>query len=61
VLFGPAQKAYADLPKEEVFPLWLLGVWVIGAGFIAAPFLSEIQRTTTPLMQAVLFQVLGVR
>ncbi|MCX7607087.1 MAG: NADH-quinone oxidoreductase subunit M [Bacteroidia bacterium] len=61
VLFGPSVQTPADLERGESVPLWILGLWIIGVGFVAAPFLSEIQRTTTPLVEAILFQALGVK
>lgn len=61
VLFGPAQQTAADLAPAESLPLWTLGVALIGTGFVTAPFLVEIQRSTTPVVQAILYQVLGLR
>lgn len=61
VLFGAEKKAAPDLTPAETVPLWALGLLIIGLGFTAAPLLSEIQRTVAPLMQAILFQSLGVR
>ncbi len=61
VLFGPEKQSLPDLERSESLPLWVLSVWIVGAGFVAAPFLSEIQRTTSPLVEAILYQALGVR
>ncbi|MCS7188952.1 MAG: NADH-quinone oxidoreductase subunit M [Bacteroidia bacterium] len=61
VLFGTSSLKPDDLNRGEAIPLWILGSWIVITGFVAAPFLSEIQRTTTPLVQAILYQVLGVR
>lgn len=61
VLFGPERQTATDLAPAESLPLWALGVGLIGTGLITAPFLAEIQRTTTPVVQAILFQVLGIR
>jgi NADH-quinone oxidoreductase subunit M len=61
VLFGPSEKNYPDLALREVAPLWFLGGLMIGTGFMAAPFLEEIQRTTTPIVEAILYQTLGIR
>ncbi len=61
VLFGSARLSATDLTPAESRPLWVLGLGLIGTGFLTGPFLVEIQRTTTPLVQAILFQVLGIR
>ncbi|MCS7152795.1 MAG: NADH-quinone oxidoreductase subunit M [Bacteroidia bacterium] len=61
VLFGEEKVSISDLRAEESVPLWILGILVVVLGFFTAPFLSEIQRTVSPLMQAILFQSLGVR
>lgn len=61
VLFGPASQKSEDLRLSESLPLWVIGMLVILLGFTAGPFLSEMQRTLTPLTQAILFQSLGVR
>ncbi|MCX8111739.1 MAG: NADH-quinone oxidoreductase subunit M [Bacteroidia bacterium] len=61
VLFGSDRGGYKDLSPAEIVPLWVLGLLVLVLGFASAPFLSEIQRTVSPLMQAILFQSLGVR
>lgn len=61
VLFGPERQPLPDLERNESVPLWVLSMWIFGAGFVAAPFLGEIQRTTSPLVEAILYQVLGIR
>lgn len=61
VLFGSEKQTVSDLKPSESAPLWILGLLIIGLGFAAGPFLSEIQRTVDPLMKAILFQSLGVR
>lgn len=61
VLFGKEKQVVSDLHPTESAPLWVLGLLIIGLGFAAGPFLSEIQRTVDPLMKAILFQSLGIR
>ncbi|MCS6790691.1 MAG: NADH-quinone oxidoreductase subunit M [Bacteroidia bacterium] len=61
VLFGTPSHHPADLPRSQVALLWSIGSFVILTGFIAGPFLVEIQRTTTPLVEGILWQVLGIK
>ncbi|MEN2992106.1 MAG: proton-conducting transporter membrane subunit [Bacteroidia bacterium] len=62
VLAGPSKALdFSELRPQEFIPLWVLGGLLIGLGFAAGPFLKEIARTVSPLMQAILYQTLGVR
>ncbi|MCS7298161.1 MAG: proton-conducting transporter membrane subunit [Bacteroidia bacterium] len=61
VLFGPSHSSFPDLEPAEKRLLWGLGLLLIGLGFVATPFLNEIQRSIDPLMRLILFQSLGVQ
>ncbi len=59
VLFGASGHTPADLGLRESALMGLLALWIVGMGFVAGPFLAEIERSVIPLTEAILFQALG--